>query len=84
MRRGDRGVMLFWFVSKFECPNPSSPYVLLVVFTVQEWEGRSQIAAAYNVGRSESGAAHNLLSHVDPDVCESLATMVQCLDLPGL
>lgn len=64
-------------VAKTSC----SYYAHTLMSTDQEWESKGQIAAAYKIGRMESGAACNLLNNVDADVTERLATMVKKLCL---
>lgn len=44
------------------------------------WERASQLADAYKIGRSESGAALMLLNSVGPDVVSKLSEVVKCFD----
>ena len=46
---------------------------------MKEWATASDLAVAYNVGRTEAQAAWNLLSCIDASVTERLTVLVKNL-----
>ena len=46
---------------------------------VKIWDGAANLASAYKLGRAESGAAANLLNHIDDEIVERLTQMVKPL-----